>query len=266
MVAGTKDLWSLVLDQSHVDPRELTEAIVEQVLRGDLDYRTRLLIRDSLNALRRYWGPQRLTSWLAATPVSSTLDSIWHEDLGRVGFPFLDEQIMEPTRPEHIRQFLRDLGSQLHRPARLALGGSGALILKGYLLRRTQDLDVVDECPAEIRALGDRLSAIEKRHRLLLGHFQSHYLPSGWEQRTHTLEPFDLLTVYAVDAYDVFLSKLCSSREKDLDDLRTVAPKLEKEVLVRRLQDTASGLLAQTDLREKAEHNWYVLYGEALPS
>jgi hypothetical protein len=266
MAVGTRDLWALVLDQSHIDPGGLAEALVEQVLGSDLDFRTRLLIRDSLNALQDYWGPQRLADWLQASPVRPELEAIWREELGRVGFPFLKEQLMEPTRPEQIRQFLRDLGSLLQQPARFAVGGAGALILKGHLLRRTQDLDVVNELPPEIRALGARLHEVERRHRLQLGHFQSHYLPSGWDQRTHTLEPFGLLNVYAVDVYDVFLSKLCSSREKDLDDLRTVAPQLSKETLVRRLKETAAGLLSQPDLRPKAEHNWYVLYGESLPS
>ncbi|HXG12028.1 MAG TPA: DUF6036 family nucleotidyltransferase [Gemmataceae bacterium] len=266
MAVGTTDPWSLVPDQPYVDPSELADAIVAQVQRGDLDFRTRLLIRDSLNALRDYWGQRRLTAWLAATPVQPELESIWREDLGRVGFPFLRDQCMEPTRPEHIRQLLRDLGSRLQRPARLALGGSGALILQGYLLRRTQALDVVDELPSEIRALGPRLKELEQRYRLQLGYFQSHYLPSGWEQRVHALEPFGLLNVYAVDVYDVFLSKLCRSREKDQDDLRVVAPQLDKETLVRRLKETATGLLSQPDLRQKAERNWYSLYGEALPS
>ena len=203
------DPWSLVLDQPYVDPSELADAIVAQVQRGDLNFRTRLLIRDSLNALRDYWGQRRLTAWLAATPVQPELESIWREDLGRVGFPFLRDQCMEPTRPEHIRQLLRDLDSRLQRPARLALGGSGALILQGYLLRRTQALDVVDELPSEIRALGPRLKELEQRYRL------------------------------------------------QLDD---------KETLVRRLKETATGLLSQPDLRPKAERNWYILYGEALPS
>lgn len=266
MAVQTRDLWSLILDQPHVDPGELSEAIADQVERNDLDFRSRLLIRDSLNALQVYWGRERLMAWLGARPARDRIESIWHEDLGNPGFPFLKEQIMEPTRSEDIREFLHELSSRVSRPLRFAVGGSGALILKGYLSRRTQDLDVVDEVPEEIRSLGSFLRELEKRRRLRLSHFQSHYLPAGWEQRVHSLEPFGLMNIYTVDVHDVFLSKLFSKREKDLDDLRVLVSQLNKDTLARRMKETAGSFLSQDDLRKQAEHNWYVLYGEALPS
>src|SRR5262249_15572302 len=151
MPAYAKDLWSLVLDQKFVAPMELAEAVEDQANQGILDFRTRLLIRDSLDALQRHWGQERLAAWLEGCPVGERIRSIWHEELGAPGFPFLREQLMEPTRPETIRAFLRELGLQVHQPVRFPIGGSGALILAGYLSRRTQDLDVVDEVPREIR-------------------------------------------------------------------------------------------------------------------
>jgi hypothetical protein len=69
-----------------------------------------------------------------------------------------------------------------------------------------------------------------------------------------------------VDAYDVFLSKLFSARTKDRDHLRALVPQLDKEVLVRQLKETTQSMLAAPGLREKAENNWYILYGESLPS
>jgi hypothetical protein len=35
---------------------------------------------------------------------------------------------------------------------------------------------------------------------------------------------------------------------------------------MRRLRDTTQDLLAAPNLREKAEQNWYIIYGESLPS
>jgi hypothetical protein len=81
----------------------------------------------------------------------------------------------------------------------------------------------------------------------------------------HAQEPFGQLQVSLIDAYDVFLSKLFSSRLKDRDDLRMLAPQLDKAVIMRRLHDTTDDLLAAPSLREKAEQNWYIIYGEALP-
>jgi hypothetical protein len=262
----TRDLWSLVLDQLYVDPNDLADAIKDQVGQKPLDYRTRLLIRDGVEALSRYWGLARLKAWLTDCPVRDEIEAIRREDFGPPGFPFLVEQIMEPTRPETINQFLRELGAQVHRPVRLQIGGSAALILPGYLNRRTQDLDVVDEIPPEIRALRKSLSELMQRYRLQLTHFQSHHLPKGWEQRLHSLEPFGQLQVYLVDVYDVFLSKLFSGREKDRDDLRMLAPQLEKETLVRRLHDTTAPLRSDANLLRRAEENWSILFGETLPS
>jgi len=79
-------------------------------------------------------------------------------------------------------------------------------------------------------------------------------------------EPFGQLHVSLVDACDVFLSKLFSARIKDRDDLRMLAPQLDKGTIMRRLRDTTQDLLAAPNLREKAEQNWYIIYGESLPN
>jgi Nucleotidyltransferase of unknown function (DUF6036) len=268
MVAPTKkmDLWGLVLDRMYVDPNDLSEAVQDQVRREPLDFRTRLLIRDSIDALERFWGKSRLDRWLAGSPVRAKLQAIRGENLGSPGFPYINDQLMESTRREDVEAFLRELGTQVHRPLRMIIGGSIAMIVPGYLARRTQDIDVVDEIPGELRSQQKTLDDLMRRYRLGLAHFQSHYLPSGWDNRLHSLGSFGRLQVFLVDVYDVFLSKLFSKREKDRDDLRVVAPQLDKETLIRRLRDTAAALASDPDLRLAAEQNWYVLFGEPLPS
>jgi hypothetical protein len=266
MPVQSKDLWSLARNRQCVDPQELTAAIEDQIARGDLDFRSRLLIRDAMNGLESYWRRERLAAWLAACPVRAEIEAIRNDDLGEVGFPFLARCIMEPTRPERIEQFFRELGVRLHRPIHIVVGGSAALMLFGHLCRQTEDVDVVDEVPAEFRqdyALRDELL---KRYGLYLAAFQSHYLPRGWEQRVHTLEPFGQLRVALVDPYDIFLSKLFSAREKDKDDLHHLKPQLDKEILARRLCETTASLQADAALKQRAVENWYILYGEALPS
>ena len=52
---------------------------------------------------------------------------------------------------------------------------------------------------------------------------------------------------------------------KDRDDLRMLAPQLDKETITRRWRATTQDLLAVPGLREKAEQNWYIIYGESLP-
>lgn len=267
MVVQKRDLWGLTQQQQHIDPQDLTAAIEGQVARGDLDYRSRVLIRDSVQALRHYWGPQRLTAWLEATPYGREIEAIcqgpWDDDRG---FPSLMRRVMDVTRPETIRQFLQELAKHVRRPLRLYIGGSAALILPGLLSRHTEDIDVVDELPPEIRSQHQLLQELKEVHNLELTHFQRHYLPMGWEKRVHSMEPIGELQIYLIDIYDVFLSKLFSARTKDRQDLKTLAPQLDKEALLRLLKETTQSMLAAPDLRERADINWSMLFGESLPS
>lgn len=250
----------------YIDPAELVEAIEDQVRQPPLDFRTRLLIRDSLNALERRWGGNRVASWLAESPSRQRLESIRDEDLGRPGFSFLEDQLVDPTRPEAIKQLLRELGQSVHHPVKMFVGDSVALIVPGYLSRRSQYLDVIDEVPAEIRNQHQLIQNLTQRHRLQIAHFQSHHLPSGWQNRVHSIEPFGALQVYLVDAYDVLVSKLFSGREKDRDDLRIVLPRLDKDVFVRRVRDNTASLRSDSRLLKQAEQNWYILFGDSLPT
>jgi hypothetical protein len=266
MPVQSKDLWSLARNRQCVAPQELADAIEDQIVRGDLDFRSRLLIRDGMDGLESYWGRERLAAWLATCPVRAEIEAIRNDDLGEVGFPSLTRRIMEPTRPEHIKQFFRELGVRIPQPIHIVVGGSAALMLFGHLCRRTEGVDVVDEVPFVLRQGSQLLDELLKRYGLYLTAFQSHHLSRGWEQRTHTLEPFRQLRVALVDPYDIFLSKLFSAREKDQDDLHHLKPQLDKETLARRLCETTASLQADAALKQRAVENWYILYGEALPS
>lgn len=173
---------------------------------------------------------------------------------------------MDTLKPETIKQFLRELSQHIRRPVRLEIGGSVALMLPGLLERKTEDVDIVDEVPAEVRTQHKLLADLRSRYSLEPAHFQQHYLPSGWKDRLHYFDTFGEMRIYLVDPYDVLLSKLFSIRTKDLDDLRAVVPQLEKETLVRRLKENTQSALAAPDLRQRAEKNWYILFGEALPT
>ncbi|HYT87082.1 MAG TPA: DUF6036 family nucleotidyltransferase [Gemmataceae bacterium] len=267
MPVQTHGLWGLVYGTPEIDPDTLAGAVESQAAATALDYRTRLLIRDSVQALRHYWGEQRTRDWLAGSPSGERIEAICAESFERPGFPTIRERLMDKTDPEKVQQLLRELGSRIHlrHRLRLAIGGSIALILPGYLERSTTDIDVVNELPAEIRSQHALLEDLRKRYGLELAHFQSHYLPSGWDNRLHYLDAYGDLQVYLVDVYDVFLSKLFSVRTKDLDDLRMLLPQLDKEILTRRLKETTASMLAAEGLRKRAEQNWYILYGESLP-
>jgi len=266
IASDIKDLWGIYQTREHLDPRDLTRAIEDQVRSGDLDYRTRLLIRESIDALRGYWGMERLLNWIQASPVRLELEDITRQEFDDdVGFPSLRRRVMEVTRPEAILEYFQDLARHIRRPLRLAVGGSIAVILPGMLSRYTEDIDIVDEVPAEIRSQHAILQHLKEVHKLELGHFQRHYLAMGWESRLRSLPPFDQLQVSLLDPHDIFLSKLFSIRTKDRQDLKALKPQLDKDTLVRLIKESAQSMLAAPGLRERAENNWYMLFGESLP-
>lgn len=265
MTLATDDLWSLVQGRPQIDPDALAQTVSAIAGQGQLDFRTRLLVRDALWSLRRRWGSDRLNRWLSLQPRPDALRQLLEADLGPAGFPTLDERLMEKTSRETVLQFLRELGSQLTRPTHITIGGSIALILADMLSRHTEDIDLVDEVPADLRSEHELLASLAHRYGLRLTHFQSHYLPAGWENRTRSLGFFGHLHASAIDPYDLFIGKLFSAREKDRDDLRALWPGMDRSRLLDLLRTSATVFLTEPQLRQNAERNWYILTGEQLP-
>jgi hypothetical protein len=265
MALQTLDLWSLVRNRPQIDPNDLAEAVVNQAADEDLDYRTRLLIRDSVEALREFWGRERFTRWFANSPHSERFESICAERFDEVGFPSIKKRLMDKTDPKTIRQFLEHLGERLQKPLRIYVARSVALILPGYVSRHTDDIDIIDEVPAEIRNNHTLIDQLQTSYGLEFGHVQRHYFPSGWENRIHSMTPFGKLEVFLLDVYDVFLSKLFSVRLKDMEDMRVVAPQLDKSTLAEKLKNDCQDFLATPRLLKMAQNNWKILFGEDLP-
>ncbi len=265
MKSATKDLWKLVWGIPQVDPHDLAQAVVEQTSRDPLDFRTRVLIRDSVQALKDHWGSDRWEKWLCSCPCRERLVQVYQGTEGEPGFSTIKGRLMEKTDPEIVRQMFREIGTRVQSSFRLYVGGSIALIIPGCLSRATEDIGVVDELSEELRSEHALLDDLRNRYGLILAHFQSHYLPSGWENRLHFLDTFGDMQVYLVDSYYIFLSKLFSTRSKDLDDLRLLTPQLDKEILVDRFKRTVNSMLASEPLCQRATQNWYILFGEELP-
>jgi Nucleotidyltransferase of unknown function (DUF6036) len=265
MATQTFDLWTLVRGRPQIDPNDLAEAVVHQAAEEDLDFRTRLLIRDSVNALRDYWGEERADRWLQKCPMNDRIQVVCAEPFEETGFPSIRKRLMDKTDPDTIRQYFRQLGYELRQTIQIAVGGGCALILPGYISRFTEDIDVVGEVPEEIRNNHRLLDELEKLHGLHLGHVQTHYFPKGWQGRVHSFGVFNNLQVSLVDVYDVFLSKLFSARMKDMGDLKVLLPQLNKDTLVEHFRKTCMDFMSVPSLQETASKNWHILFGEDLP-
>ena len=262
------ELWDLVWGKPQVDPALLSKAIEREIGSSnskELDVRTQLLIRDGTKALELFWGRERLNQWLDKSPVRDKIEALKNVYPEERGFPLLKERLMDKTKPEDVKRFLRELATCIHKPLTLEIGGSIALILTGYLTRGTEDIDVVNELPEAIRNQHELLHRLKDHHHLLLTHFQSHYLPSGWEDRLNYFGNFGSLQVYTVDVYDIFLCKLFSARAKDFNDLKVVMSQLDKNQIVNQLLATCESFLKDPKLKELGQKNWYILFGEGLP-
>lgn len=258
---------------AQVDAAALARA-VEEATEGaldPLDYRTRLLIRDSLTALQSHWGRDEFRAWLDRSPRGHALRQLCDSPSMRAasadeGFPTLERRIVNAIDTKTVMQLLRELSTHVTQPTRLVIGGSIAMMLGGYLARNTDDIDIVDELPAALRLQPDLLENLARRYGLRLAHFQSHFLPVGWEQRVQSIDALGKLSVFAIDPYDVFVGKLFSVREKDRDDLRAVAPRLDRTILLERVGRSTSDLRKEPRLTDAAKQNWFVLFGDELPA
>ncbi len=265
MATQILDPWNLIRGKPQIDPTDLSEALCWQAGEPALDYRTRLLIRDGVQALRSHWGEARVERWLGQCPHRARIEEICREEFDKVGFPTIVRRLMDKTKPEDIQEFLEQIGGSVSQETTVYIAGSVALILPGYLSRHTDDIDLINEVPEAIRKNHARLHELENSYGLTLGHVQSHYFPAGWQQRVHSVGVFGRLRVFRLDVYDVFLSKLYSARQKDLDDLRLLRSQLDKDTLTRKFKESAGDFLVAPRLLELATQNWHLLFGEPLP-
>lgn len=257
------DLWTLVQGTPWIDPDELLCAVRHAAAQLSDDYRTRLLLAESIVALEEHLGDDSVRANLGSR-ILDEAHAFLETESTRTGFPSLRRRLMRATTIQVVEQFLRELGTAVLTPAHLEIGGSVALILAGLMSRHTEDIDVVDEIPAAFRGEPALLDELAGRYGLRLTHFQSHYLPQEWHSRLIPRGTFGSLTVTSVDPIDIAIGKLFSARAKDRDDLRMLAALYSKFDWLTHVQTAGQTLWNEPQLRQNAQKNWYILFGESL--
>jgi Nucleotidyltransferase of unknown function (DUF6036) len=259
------DPWKLVWGQPYIDSRTLALAIDQDLQRETRpDFRTRLLVRDAAVAIRSYWGSRRFSQWLATSPVGERIRSILDENLGETGFPAIRRRLVDSIDLTHLSRIFDLLGRAIHEPVEVHIAGSIPTLIKGLTVRPTGDIDFVDQVPEEIRLQHSVLRKIESDFGLKLTHVQSHYLPAHWQNRRQWLGDFGGLRVYVIDAYDIFVSKLSSKKEKHQSDLGVLALKLDKEIARHRLITDGRSFLDDPKLKPQIDENWRFIFQEPL--
>lgn len=272
MVTGTQhsdsnhlDPWELVWGQPYIRAAALADAIEQDLARtARPDFRTRLLVRDAARALKSYWGNAKFDRWLRHSSVGNRVGTILAENLGKPGFTNIRRRLVASFGRDRLEQILDLLGQRVHTKVQISIAGSIPTLVSGLTVRPTNDIDIIDEVPKELRTQRELLSSIKTKFSVTLGHVQSHYLPTNWSSRRHYFGKFGGLHVYLADAYDIFVSKLSSRQEKHLDDLIAMAPKLDKEAVRRLLLSDGKPFLESRFTRPTIEENWRFLFRESL--
>ncbi|MGC4034010.1 MAG: DUF6036 family nucleotidyltransferase [Tepidisphaeraceae bacterium] len=228
------------------------------------DPRTQLLVRDAVIGLRHFWGAPGLAVRLHWLPQREAIESFLNRPADEIGFPSLKERIVNVTDPAILEKMFRDIGSRLHDPTEIVIGGSMALMIESFIARHTEDVDIVDELPPALRQDHALLQRTVDLFGLRLTHFQSHYLPDGWQDRTISFGVFGRLTVRLVDPLDMLAGKVFSRRDKDFKDVLAAWPKIDQAALRQRITHHTTALRKVPDAAEAGTHNWYVLTGEEL--
>jgi hypothetical protein len=266
MATQTIDLWELTHGKPQIDPADLAEAVCQQAGQADLDYRTRLLIRDSVTALRTHWGEKRVENWLAGCPHRERIEAVGAEEFDKIGFPTIPRRLIDKTKPEVLLQLLDGLGQQMSQETTVCISGSVALILSGYLSQHTDDIEFVHDFLTAIQGSQALREKLEGATEFIFGYVPGWCFPHRWRERVHLVGTFGKLQAFRLDVYDVILSKLFSERQGDLDDMRLCVPQLDQATLLRLFQEECALLLERPSKSKTARWNWQFLFGEPLPS
>ncbi len=257
-------IWLMVNSGHPIDSEMLYKHLSATTAVPD-DFRSKILIRDSLNALSAIWGKNQLRNRLThdrALEILDLMDFCKSDE----GFVTLKERLMTPIDTKNVLQMLRELGERIGESTTITVGGSLALMLYQLISRHTDDIDLVDPIPPVIQENHSLLNELSQRYGLRLAHFQSHYLPDQWVSRTSSLGVFGKLNVRLIDSLDILTGKLFSKRTKDLDDLRQAINTINLTDLKERLQRSTSSFRSDDALLQAATSNWYILTGEtSLP-
>ncbi len=131
--------------------------------------------------------------------------------------------------PEPWLSFLRELDASVHEEVRLdCMGGFVVTQVYGFS-RTTGDLDVLEIAPSaagrSLLELGMRGSPLHKKYKIYLDRVGVAKVPESYKDRLTEIFPkvFRHLRLFALDPYDLALSKLERNIERDRDDVKHLA-------------------------------------------
>jgi hypothetical protein len=144
----------------------------------------------------------------------------------------------EPNAP--WGPFLRDLDALLSHEVHLHCCGGFIVTMVHALARTTADLDVLSIVPRDDRrnlaAIAGRGSDLHKKHRVFLDLVTIATHPDDYTSRLVEIFPnvFRRIRLFALDPYDLVLTKLMRNSDRDRADVQHLATAVPLDVVVLR--------------------------------
>jgi hypothetical protein len=134
--------------------------------------------------------------------------------------------------PKPWPDFLKEVDAKLSQEVNLYCIGGFVLAALYGIPRFTADLDYIQAVPPEaakdVEKIGGRESALSKKYRLFFQSVGVADLPDEYESRMQELGlNLKKLKLWALDPYDLLLSKVPRNSPKDQDDAKYLIPKLK---------------------------------------
>ena len=144
--------------------------------------------------------------------------------------------------PEPWRGFLSELDEKATEAVDFHCLGGFVMTLAYGLARTTSDIDVLTFVPKtealELIGLGQKTSILHSRHKIYLDPVTIVTPPEDYEQRLVEMFPGSLknICLFALDPYDVALTKIERNSPKDREDVKYLARStpLDSGVLIER--------------------------------
>jgi hypothetical protein len=133
----------------------------------------------------------------------------------------------QPPEPWH--SFLKELDAQLVTEVQLHCLGGFAITMRYGLRRQTADVDFLSAVPFDemqrILELGGQGSPLQEKYKVYLQRVTEANPPESYEDRLIEMFPslYQKLRLFALDPYDLALSKLERNIERDRDDVKYLA-------------------------------------------
>jgi hypothetical protein len=164
----------------------------------------------------------------------------------------------EAKPPSPWDRFLKELDALLRERVEVHCIGGFVVRLFYGLPRPTGDVDYYPvlpyQCENDLQKWAGPESMLAKKYKLHLHHFTAISLPENYATRLVEMYPgrFEHLCLYALDPYDLILSKLERNGQKDRDDVGFLAGSLHlsRELLCERYRQELRPYLTNESRRD----------------